>query len=70
MLSKRKTIIKTISYRVTGTITTLLIVFFMTGEIVIASSVASIEVILKMLIYYIHERIWHKFAVEEPEYHL
>ena len=42
----------------------------MTGEIVIASGVASIEVILKMLIYYIHERIWHKFAVEEPEYHL
>jgi uncharacterized membrane protein len=42
----------------------------MTGEIVIASSVASIEVLLKMLIYYVHERIWHKFSVEEPEYHL
>jgi uncharacterized membrane protein len=70
MLSKRKTIMKTISYRITGTLTTLILVYIMTGEIMVATSVASLEILLKMLIYYIHERIWHRFVLEESEYHI
>ena len=61
-------IIKTVSWRLVGAIDTLALVFlvfyFMTGTVEQASTVAvsmfSIEVITKMVLYYIHERIWIK----------
>ena len=61
-------IIKTISWRLIGAIDTIILVFlvfyFMTGTIKQAPEVAismfSIEIITKMGLYYIHERIWIK----------
>ena len=61
-------IIKTISWRLVGAIDTIILVFaviyFMTGAIKqapeIAISMFSIEIITKMVLYYIHERVWLK----------
>jgi uncharacterized membrane protein len=59
--SGAKTLIKTVSWRVVGTIDTMLIAYFLTGEVKMAVSIGSVEVFTKMILYYVHERVWNKF---------
>lgn len=47
--------LKTISWRVTESTTTMLIVYFFSSELKIAGSVAVVEIITKMIVYYLHE---------------
>ena len=49
---------KAVSWRVTGTIDTFIISFILTGNATIAGSIAAVEVITKIILYYFHERIW------------
>jgi uncharacterized membrane protein len=63
MDSKKKSLFKAISWRITGTLDTFLISFFITGSVVFASSIAVTEVITKVVLYYFHERIWSKVNV-------
>ncbi|MFQ6070966.1 MAG: DUF2061 domain-containing protein [Candidatus Aminicenantales bacterium] len=56
---RKRTVLKTISWRVVATLTTMTIVFAFTGEIVLSLGVGFVEVIAKMLLYYLHERVWH-----------
>ena len=66
--SQVRHIIKTISWRLVGAIDTIILVFlvfyFITGTVKqapeVALSIFSIEIITKMVLYYIHERIWIK----------
>lgn len=53
-------VLKTISWRIIGTLDTIIISYFFTGKIEIAVSIGGFEVITKMLLYYIHERTWIK----------
>lgn len=59
--SNTKSLLKTISWRVVGTIDTMVIAYFLTGEFTIAFSIGSVEVFTKMLLYYLHERVWNKY---------
>ena len=56
--SHLRSIFKAFSWRVMATITTALITYVVTGQWKVAMVVSGIEFILKMLVYYIHERIW------------
>lgn len=53
-------ILKTISWRIIGTLDTMCISYFLTGKLEIALSIGGIEVISKMVLYYMHERAWVK----------
>ena len=53
-----RSFIKAVSWRMMGTIDTFIISFIVTGKISLAGSIASIEVVTKILIYYLHERVW------------
>lgn len=55
-----RSIVKTISWRITATITTFLLVWIFTNQLKTAFTIGSIEVFLKMLLYYLHERTWNK----------
>lgn len=55
-----RSIAKAISWRIIGTLDTLLISFLLTGEVVVAASIATIDFITKMFLYFFHERIWNK----------
>ncbi len=59
--SAAKSLLKTVSWRIVGTLDTMFIAYFLTGEVSIALSIGSIEVFTKMLLYYLHERFWNKF---------
>lgn len=57
-----RSIAKAVSWRVIGTLDTLLISYILTGEVAIAASIASIDFITKMFLYFFHERIWNKIS--------
>lgn len=59
--STSKSIIKTISWRIVGTIDTMVIAYVLTGELTLAASIGTVEVFTKMILYYFHERFWTKF---------
>lgn len=65
--SNGRSIIKTISWRLLATITTAAIVYAFTGKLNIALAVGGIEVVLKLLLYYFHERIWNKIPYGKKE---
>ncbi|WPR74662.1 DUF2061 domain-containing protein [Algoriphagus sp. NG3] len=56
--SNAKSLLKSISWRIVGTIDTIIISYFVTGEFVMAISIGSVEVFSKIILFYFHERIW------------
>ena len=63
-----RSVAKTISWRTVGRLDTIIISYFITGNLVMAASIGSIEVITKMILYYFHERVWNKlkFGIVKP----
>ena len=57
--SHGKSMLKAISWRIIGTIDTIVISCFMTGTLSLALTIGSIEVFTKFFLYYGHERIWN-----------
>ncbi len=53
-----KSIMKSVSWRIVGTIDTMIISYFITGKVTIALSIGSVEVFTKTILYYFHERLW------------
>ncbi len=53
-----KSFMKSVSWRIVGTLDTMIISYFITGRITIALSIGSVEVITKTILYYFHERLW------------
>lgn len=49
---------KGLTWRITASVTTMLIVFLMTGNLALVAGVGLADVTLKVLFYYIHERLW------------
>jgi len=56
---KKRTLVKTITWRVTASLTTFLIAWMLTGDLLIGVSIGSIEAIVKFFLYFYHERIWN-----------
>lgn len=54
-----RSIVKSISWRILGTLDTFLISWVITGKTSIALSIGGIELFTKMLLYFFHERIWN-----------
>ena len=57
-----RSVVKTISWRTVGTLDTIIVSYFVTGSLVMAASIGTIEVITKMILYYFHERAWNKIS--------
>jgi sulfate adenylyltransferase large subunit len=53
-----RSLAKAISWRTTGSIDTFVVTFVISGSTKLAGSVALTEVVTKILIYYLHERVW------------
>ncbi len=55
-----RSIAKSLSWRLVGTLDTIIISWIITGKIGMALSIGSIELVTKMLLYFFHERAWNK----------
>ena len=62
--TKLRSLVKAISWRVTGTIDTFLISWLITGQIMLASGIAMTEVLTKIFLFWLHERVWNKINWE------
>jgi uncharacterized membrane protein len=51
---------KAVSWRIIGTLDTIVISYLLTGTVRIALAIGGIEVVTKMVLYYLHERAWIK----------
>lgn len=60
MEKRRRSIAKTITFRIIATITTFVLVLIFTRNIALASSIGLLDLISKLIIYYAHERVWGK----------
>jgi uncharacterized membrane protein len=59
-VTKSRSFVKALTWRTTGTLDTFLISLLITKKPFIAASIASVEVLTKIVLYYFHERIWNK----------
>jgi uncharacterized membrane protein len=53
-----KSFMKSVSWRLVGTIDTMVISYIITGKVTIAVSIGGFEVFTKTVLYYFHERLW------------
>ena len=69
LVSYKRHIMKTITWRFIGTMDTILIGWLVSGDPLIGLTIGSVEVITKMVLYFIHERIWYKinFGVRKKD---
>jgi uncharacterized membrane protein len=57
-VSQKRSFAKTVSWRALGSIDTAVVSYVVTGNLMWAGSIASAEVVTKMILYYLHERAW------------
>lgn len=57
---KRRSIVKTISWRAVGTIDTIIISWIVVGNLNFAVTIGGIELFTKMALYFLHKRAWNK----------
>jgi uncharacterized membrane protein len=60
MTKKRISLVKAITYRVWQSVNTFLIALFFTHKFETAAQIVGLEVLVKVVVYYWHERIWEK----------
>jgi uncharacterized membrane protein len=56
----RRSLVKTISWRITGSGATFLIAYILIGNFAVAGIIGITQVISNTILYYIHERLWNK----------
>lgn len=64
-----RSLVKGVSWRLTGSIDTMIITFLVTHRIKVAFAVSGIEFFTKIFLYYVHERVWLKIPfgrIKEP----
>lgn len=56
----RRSLIKTISWRITGSTATFVISYVISKNLSIAGTIAIIQLTANTILYYVHERVWNK----------
>ncbi len=58
-----RSLAKALSWRVTGSIDTMLLSWLFTGDLSVAAAIGLTEVVTKMALYYLHERAWNRIPL-------
>jgi uncharacterized membrane protein len=58
--SIKRHLAKTITWRIVGTLDTMLVAWFITGNAMTGFKIGGMEVFTKMMLYFFHERAWYK----------
>jgi len=60
--SKVRSLLKAVSYRLLGTFGTISITYIITHEMTLSLSIGAFELLGKIILFYVHERIWDKLS--------
>lgn len=63
--SHKRHIAKAITWRFIGTLDTMLLSWFITGDAMVGLQIGLAEVITKMALYYLHERVWFRLNLDK-----
>jgi uncharacterized membrane protein len=58
--SNTRSLVKTVSWRLTGSGATFLIAYLISGNLTVGGTIAVIQLVSNTILYYIHERIWNR----------
>ncbi len=58
--SSKRSLAKTLSWRITGSASTFTIAYLVTGSAGISTGIAVIQMIVNTFLYWFHERVWNK----------
>ena len=59
----KKTLIKSITWRILGTIITSFSIYLASGSFTASILVGGIDCVIKLVTYFFHERIWNKIKI-------
>jgi uncharacterized membrane protein len=62
MVSYKRHIAKTISWRIIGTLDTIILSGIITGSLTLGLAIGGVEIVTKMILYFLHERAWYRFS--------
>mgnify|MGYP003112121894 FL=1 len=57
-VTKLRSLLKAISWRIVGTLDTMALGWIITGSPIMGLKIGTLELFTKFILYYIHERIW------------
>jgi len=66
MSTVKRHILKSISWRIIGSIDTFLLSFILTGSLTFGLRITGVDFFSKLLLYYFHERIWFLSKIKSP----
>ena len=58
-----RSFLKAITWRIGGTIATIIISYVLTKKIDISCLIGGFDFIFKLIMYYLHERIWNRIKI-------
>jgi uncharacterized membrane protein len=61
-VSVKRHLAKTITWRIVGTLDTMVLGWVITGNLKVGLAIGSFEIITKMALYFLHERVWYKWV--------
>lgn len=69
MVQRRRHLAKALTWRISSTFVTGVIAWILTKDIAVSSAIMSVDAVIKLILYYGHERIWYKvkWGVKEKE---
>jgi uncharacterized membrane protein len=73
MDSHTRSLAKAVSYRLLGSLATALIFFLLTGKPALAMGAGGLDMVVKLALYFVHERIWNHIGfgrAKPPEYEI
>ena len=67
MESRRRSIAKALSWRVVAMLITAMVALLWTGEWELAAAIGLADTVIKLGLYYLHERLWVRIDLGKPK---
>jgi len=61
IISLKRSLLKTISYRCVAMIGTMVIAYIFTGSLVVSIGIGMVEIVIKLLLFFLHDAFWERF---------
>ena len=60
--SRIRHLAKTFTWRLVGTVDTILLGWLVSGDATVGLTIGGLEMVTKMILYYLHERAWFRYG--------
>lgn len=62
METHKRSLVKTITWRIIGSTSASIIAYTITGSIEVSSAIGAIHLVINTILYWMHERFWNKLG--------